>query len=70
MAGKLKITQVRSVIGRQKKQKLTIQALGIRRLHHTVVHNDTPQIRGMINKVRHLVEVEEINKGEIKKEKW
>ena len=69
MAGKLKITQVRSVIGRQRKQKLTIQALGIRRLHHTVVHNDTPQIRGMINKVRHLVEVEEINKGEIKKEK-
>ena len=60
MAGKLKITQVRSAIDRQKKQKLTIRALGIRRLHHTVVHNDTPQIRGMINKVKHLVEVEEI----------
>lgn len=60
MAEKLKITQVRSAIGRQKKQKLTIRALGIRRLHHTVVHNDTPQIRGMISKVKHLLEVEKM----------
>jgi large subunit ribosomal protein L30 len=60
MAGKVKITQVRSGIGRQKGQKLTIRALGIRRMHQSVVHDDTPQIRGMISKVRHLVEVEEL----------
>ena len=57
---KLKITQVRSTIKRQEKQKRTIAALGLRRLHQTVVHKDTPQIRGMIHKVSHLVEVEEI----------
>jgi len=56
---KLSITQVRSAIGRSQKQQGTIQALGIRRLHHTVVHNDTPQIRGMIAKVVHLVSVSE-----------
>jgi len=56
---KLKITQVRSIIGSLRKQKLTMQALGLRRIRHTVVHDDTPQIRGMIAKVRHLVNVEE-----------
>ncbi|HCV23828.1 MAG: 50S ribosomal protein L30 [Pirellulaceae bacterium] len=56
---KLSITQVRSAIGRSQKQQGTIRALGIRRLHHTVVHNDTPQIRGMIAKVVHLVSVSE-----------
>ena len=60
MAGKVKITQIRSAIGRQKRQKLTIRALGIRRMHQTVEHKDTPQIRGMITRVRHLVEVEEV----------
>jgi len=60
MAGKLKITQKRSTIGRLRRQKLTIRALGIRRMHQSVVHDDTPQIRGMIAKVRHLVDVEEI----------
>lgn len=60
MAGKLKITLKRSPIGRNKNQKLTLQALGIRKLNQTVLHNDTPQIRGMIARVRHLVEVEEI----------
>lgn len=60
MAEKLKITQIRSTIGRNKKQKLTMKALGIRRMHQTVVHNDTPQIRGMIAKVGHLVKVEEV----------
>ena len=59
MAKKLRIKQVRSAIGRKPDQKLTIRALGIHRLHELVVHNDTPQIRGMINKVQHLVEVEE-----------
>jgi len=57
---KLKITQIRSTIGRIKKQKETIKALGIRKLYRSVIHKDTPQIRGMIEKVKHLVEVEEI----------
>lgn len=56
---KLKITQIRSAIGRRKDQKDTIRALGIKRLHHTVVHEDSVQIRGMIKKVKHLVRVEE-----------
>ena len=58
---KLKITLRRSTIDYNKKQKLTVEALGLRRLNYTVTHNDTPQIRGMINKVSHLVEVEEIS---------
>jgi large subunit ribosomal protein L30 len=57
---KLKVTQIRSTIGRVKKQKETIRALGIKKLYQSVVHKDTPQIRGMIEKVKHLVEVEEI----------
>lgn len=57
---KLKITQVRSGIDRPERQKRTIRALGIRKLHQTVVLTDTPQIRGMIDKVSHLVSVEEI----------
>ena len=58
--GKLRITQIRSTIKRNEKQKLTIKALGLRRLHQTVEHPDVPQIRGMIHKVKHLVRVEEI----------
>ncbi len=58
---KLRITLKRSTIGYNKKQKLTVQTLGLRKLHQTVEHNDTPQIRGMINKVSHLLEVEEIS---------
>lgn len=57
----MKVTQVRSGIGRSQKQKLTIRALGIRKLNQTVIHKDTPQIRGMIEKVRHLVKVEVIS---------
>jgi large subunit ribosomal protein L30 len=60
MAGKVKVTQVRSAIGRYKGQKLTIRALGIRKMHQSVIHDDTPQIRGMISKVRHLVDVEAV----------
>ncbi|MGD8394193.1 MAG: 50S ribosomal protein L30 [Candidatus Eiseniibacteriota bacterium] len=60
MAKKLKITQVRSSIGRQWRQGLTIRALGIRRMHGSVVHDDTPQIRGMIRRVSHLVRVEDV----------
>ncbi|MCF8242187.1 MAG: 50S ribosomal protein L30 [Melioribacteraceae bacterium] len=60
MAKKLKITQTRSIIDRPKTQKRTIEALGLGRPNYFTVKNDTPQIRGMINKVSHLVTVEEI----------
>ncbi|HCP99919.1 MAG: 50S ribosomal protein L30 [Gemmatimonadota bacterium] len=60
MGMQLRITQRRSAIGRHRKQKQTLVALGIRRLHQTVVHNDTPQIQGMITKISHLLEVEMI----------
>ncbi len=56
---KLKITQVKSTIRRTGNQKRTIEALGLGKLHRTVEHEDTPQIRGMISKVQHLVAVEE-----------
>jgi len=58
---KLQITLKRSPIGRPMKQKRTIEALGIKRLHQTVVHKDCPQIRGMIKKVGHLIEVVELD---------
>ncbi|MBZ0268179.1 50S ribosomal protein L30 [bacterium] len=60
MSTKLKITQYRSAISRGTNQKRTIRSLGIRRLHQTVEHDDTPQIRGMIATVQHLVNVEEV----------
>lgn len=60
--GKIKIIQTKSVIDRPKDQKRTIEALGLGRPNWEVVHNDTPQIRGMINKIGHLVKVEEIKK--------
>jgi large subunit ribosomal protein L30 len=59
MARKLRITQVKSASGHKYDQVQTVRALGIRKLQHTVEHNDTPQIRGMVFKVRHLVKVEE-----------
>ena len=55
---KIKVTQVRSSINRTKKQKLTLAALGLRRLGMMVEHDDTPNILGMISKVSHLVTVE------------
>tara|TARA_B100000029_G_C16739954_1_gene654062 strand:+ start:52 stop:240 length:189 start_codon:yes stop_codon:yes gene_type:complete len=58
---KLAITQRRSAIGRGKAQKATIKALGIRHLHHQVLHEDSPQIRGMIERVSHLIEVREVS---------
>ncbi len=60
MAGKLKITQIRSAIGRVKEQKQMVRALGIKRLYQSVEHADTPAMRGMIEKVKHLVKVEEV----------
>lgn len=56
---KLKITQVRSVIGRTGQQKKVVAALGLRRLNQTVEHEDSPQTRGMLAKVSHLVKVED-----------
>ncbi len=58
----LRVTWVKSSIGYSKRQKGTIRALGLRRLGHSVEHNDTPVIRGMVNKVGHLVEVQEVEK--------
>jgi large subunit ribosomal protein L30 len=60
MPGKLKITQVKSLSGRIQKHIRTIEALGLRRMHHTVIHNDTPQIRGMVKAVSFMLKVEEI----------
>jgi large subunit ribosomal protein L30 len=60
MANKrLKVTQLRSGIGFDKKQTLALRGLGLRRLRHTVEVEDTPSVRGLILKVRHLVEVTE-----------
>ncbi len=58
---KLKITQIRSTIDRVEPQKRTIKALGLGRIRKSVIQNDTPQIRGMVRAVSHLVEVEEID---------
>jgi large subunit ribosomal protein L30 len=57
---KIKVTQVRSGIGRTLRQKRTLEALGLKRIRHTVEHTATPQILGMVNKVQHLVVVEEV----------
>ncbi len=57
---KLKITQVKSAIDRTERQKKTIRALGIKKLNNPVEHEATPQVLGMIEKVRHLVTIENI----------
>lgn len=57
----LKITQTKSVIGSLEKHKRTVRALGLKRIRDSRMHGDTPQVRGMIQKVRHLVEVEEVD---------
>ena len=54
---KIAVTWKKSTIGFPQDQRRTIAGLGLRRLHHTVEHDDTPSIRGMVNKVRHLVDV-------------
>jgi len=56
---KLKITLVRSLIGRPENQRVTVRTLGLTRTNSSVLQEDTPQIRGMINKVAHLLKVEE-----------
>jgi len=60
LANKLKITLVKSTIGTKPVHRKTIEALGLRKIRQTVEKQDNPQMRGMIHKVRHLVEVEEI----------
>jgi large subunit ribosomal protein L30 len=57
---KLRITWKKSTIGYSQRQRDTIRSLGLRRLHQTVEQDDTPSIRGLVKKVRHLVEVEEV----------
>ncbi len=56
---RIRITQVRSRIGNRQDQRETLRSLGLRRLHQTVEHEDTPTVRGMVNKVQHLVKVAE-----------
>ncbi len=56
----LKVTQTRSIHGRPKKHQACVRGLGLRRIHHTVEVPDTPENRGMINKVSHMVRCEEI----------
>ena len=57
--GNIKITQIKSSIDRSKRQKATIDALGIKKLHNPVIKEATPQIMGMVAKVQHLIIVEE-----------
>jgi large subunit ribosomal protein L30 len=59
VAATLKVTWKKSAIGYKEDQKRTIRALGLRRLGQTVVHSDSPSVRGMIRKVKHLLAVEE-----------
>ena len=56
----LKVTQIRSAIGTKPNQRKTLQALGLKRIHHSVVKEDRPEIRGMVATVPHLVTVEEV----------
>ncbi|MEI3607868.1 50S ribosomal protein L30 [Pseudogracilibacillus sp. SE30717A] len=60
MSKQLEITLKRSVIGRKENQVKTVRTLGLKKINDTVVQNDTPAIRGMINKVSHLVAVKEL----------
>ena len=66
MPSKVSYRQIKSASGHPSDHRATIEALGIRRLHQVVEQNDTPQIRGMLFKVRHLVEVVEQKKAKAK----
>ena len=57
---KLKVTQVRSIIGTKRNHRASLQTLGLRKIRQSVVREDTPALRGLIHTVRHLVEVEEV----------
>jgi large subunit ribosomal protein L30 len=58
--GKIKVTQIKSAIKKPVRQKRTLEALGLRKLHQTIEVEATPQVLGMVNKVSHLVVVEEV----------
>lgn len=60
MAKKIKVTLVKSVIGRPEQQRKVVKTLGLKKTNSFVIHEDTPAIRGMVNAVSHLVEVEEV----------
>lgn len=57
---KIRVTQIKSKIGSEKRQKRTLEALGLKKMHHSVEVEDTPQILGMVSKVSHLVKVEKL----------
>lgn len=59
----LRVKLVKSIIGNTPRNRATVKALGLRKMHQTVVHQDTPAIRGMIHHVKHLLEVEEVKEG-------
>lgn len=60
VAGQLRITLVKSTIGRPEDQKNSVKSLGLRKVNHSVIRNDDPSIRGICNKISHLVSVEEV----------
>lgn len=60
MSGKIKITQIRSLVGRTEKQRRIVRALGLKRMHMTVEHTNNPAIVGMVKKIPHLVTMEEV----------
>lgn len=62
----LRIKLVKSPIGNTKRNRSIVVALGLRKMHHTVDHRDTPQIRGMVHKVKHMLEVSEISEADAK----
>ena len=64
MSSRLKVTLKKGLVGRPEDQRGTVRALGLKRIGHTVVKDDRPEIRGMIFKVKHLVEVEEVSGDE------
>jgi large subunit ribosomal protein L30 len=57
---RLRVTQVRSTVGKTRRMRETVRALGLKRIRHSVVKDDRPEIRGMIARVGHLIEVEEV----------
>ena len=64
-SAKLKVTQIGSPIGRPKDQRATLIGLGLNKMHRSRLLDDSPAIRGMIDKVHHLVRVEDVNRGEV-----
>ncbi|MCF7921342.1 MAG: 50S ribosomal protein L30 [Candidatus Marinimicrobia bacterium] len=59
--GQIKVTQIKGLIGQKEKLKRTIEALGLKRIDHSVIHEDNDVIRGMVFKVKHLVTVEKVS---------